>query len=326
MGDYIIEFKYKQSNSAGSKAKIDINSFLEDAGFESINFPIYKNRVVRALTYKTVPKIILSKIKSGRVIFQYPLYNKRLANSILKELTKKTVEKLAIIHDLESLRENSENLNAIMSEINFLNQFDRVISHNSKMTNWLKKNGLKTKVNEIGIFDYDNPVPISDKKMNDGIVFAGNLEKSEFLSKINVQTKIDVMGPNPLSNYPINVEYRGVYSPEKVPIHLQSKYGLVWDGNSIETCDGLFGRYMKYNNPHKVSLYLSSGIPVIIWKDAAIAGFIKKNHVGLIVNSLNDIDEIINAISDDEYNQMRKNTLKIANKMRAGFYIKHAVQ
>lgn len=55
----------------------------------------------------------------------------------------------------------------------------------------------------------------------------------------------------------------GSYMPEELPEKLEAKYGLVWDGLEITSCEGTFGQYLKYNNPHKFSLYMAAGIAVI---------------------------------------------------------------
>lgn len=61
--------------------------------------------------------------------------------------------------------------------------------------------------------------------------------------------------------------WHGSFKPEESPEHLQG----VWDGDSVDTCAGNTGAYLRYNNPHKTSLYLACGMPVIVWKEAAIA-------------------------------------------------------
>ena len=73
-----------------------------------------------------------------------------------------------------------------------------------------------------------------------------------------------------------NVKYCGQYKPEELPEKLEGGFGLVWDGDDLGACTGVFGEYMKYNNPHKTSLYLASGLPVIIWEKAAMAKYIEK--------------------------------------------------
>ena len=34
----------------------------------------------------------------------------------------------------------------------------------------------------------------------------------------------------------------------------------MWDGPSPDTCAGVYGAYLRYNNPHKTSLYLAAGL------------------------------------------------------------------
>ncbi|MCL3858249.1 hypothetical protein [Pediococcus pentosaceus] len=326
MTNYILDFKYRQSNSAGSKAKNDIIFFLKEAGFKSIYVPIYRNRVIRGILSKVMIKTAFRKISNDKVVFQYPLYHERISNYILNDLEKKNVKKIVVIHDLESLRLNLKEESAIAHEVSFLNRFDEVISHNDQMTKWLKDNGLVTEVTNLEIFDYDNPFEGSIKNKEDKISFAGNLVKSTFLEKLDVNTHFEVMGPNPTNNYPKNITYKGMFTPEEVPSELNGKYGLVWDGTSVNTCDGLYGHYMKYNNPHKTSLYLSTGIPVIIWKKAAIAKFIEENKLGLTIDNLSDIDQVLKNISENEYEIMRNNAQNIALKLKNGFYIKKAIK
>ena len=92
----------------------------------------------------------------------------------------------------------------------------------------------------------------------------------------------------------------------------------MWDGDSVETCSGAWGEYLKYNNPHKASLYLASGIPVIIWERAALANYILQNDVGITIRSLEDLDDVLSTISQNRYIQLRKNAIKQSEIIRSG--------
>ena len=59
-----------------------------------------------------------------------------------------------------------------------------------------------------------------------------------------------------------NETYFGSFLPDELPAALEGGFGLVWDGDSAETCSGVFGEYLRYNNSHKASLYLASGFPL----------------------------------------------------------------
>ena len=95
---------------------------------------------------------------------------------------------------------------------------------------------------------------------------------------------------------------------------------MVWDGAVAETCGGNTGEYLRYNNPHKASLYLSSGIPVIIWKESAIADFVLSHKAGIAVSSLFELEDAIRAVSAEEYAEMQSNAAKLSEKLRSGYY------
>ena len=82
---------------------------------------------------------------------------------------------------------------------------------------------------------------------------------------------------------------------------------------------------MQYNDPHKVSLYLSSGLPVIIWKKAALADFIEQNKLGIVIDNLNNLDNVLDRLSKNDYQKMKHNVDKISSGLRQGMYIKNAM-
>ena len=89
---------------------------------------------------------------------------------------------------------------------------------------------------------------------------------------------------------------------------------------------GTGGLYLKYNNPHKTSLYLSSGLPVIIWSDAALAKFVKINNVGITVDSLSDVSEKIKQITQVDYDIMAHNAKRISQKLTNGYFLKRSLE
>ena len=213
------------------------------------------------------------------------------------------------------------------AEVDSFNLADGIIGHNAKMNDFLRQNGVKVPLVDLGIFDYDNPQPIQPYHGYDkSVCYAGNLIDAVFLDNVHPTNRFDLFGPNPAEHYNDGLNYRGQFSPTELPSHMDENFGLVWHGTSVDTCDGTFGRYLKWNNPHKTSLYLSSGLPVIIWDQAALADFVIENGVGITISSLNELNEKLDAITDEEYRQMHQNVEKIANQMRSGYYITHAMQ
>ena len=123
-----------------------------------------------------------------------------------------------------------------------------------------------------------------------------------------------------------NITYHGAFPPDEINNQLYSGFGLVWDGSSIERCDGNTGEYLKYNNPHKLSLYLVSGIPVVIWKEAAEAKFVEEYGLGITVNSLDELGEKFASLSEEEYFEMVKRVAVVSERLKNGYYLTQAIK
>ena len=93
-------------------------------------------------------------------MIQYPLemYPKvaMLALRYIKQLKRKKVKIIILIHDIESLRTQDKNQKEWYqhAEKSFLCLADDVIAHNKKMIGYLKKIGLDTRIHALEIFDY----------------------------------------------------------------------------------------------------------------------------------------------------------------------------
>lgn len=318
-----------RDNNAGPKAKLDIEKYLMEDGFTKWNFVINQKSILQKakVAYLDVPAFFAKNKDVDEIFLQYPTYSKIVTNQLIKRLKKLHSKVFLIVHDVESLRLHYGEKDYIHEELSMFNVADGLIVHNRQMKDWLSQNGVTVPMESLEIFDYDNPAPVVDNDDYIGsICFAGNLNKAGFLRSLSLsKATLNVFGPNPAESYGQNVSYRGQYSPDELPVHLAENFGLVWDGTTPTTCDGLFGNYMKFNNPHKASLYLSSGIPVIIWRQAALADFIEKNKLGLAIDSLNDLDEVLANISTKEYKNLIENTRNIASKLRDGSFIKKAI-
>ena len=185
------------------------------------------------------------------------------------------------------------------------------------------------KLYDLKIFDYLHSNSSNDKQIiyDKSVVIAGNLDfsKVSYLKDLSTVSKVkfELYGVN-FKESEIggeNIHYNGVFPPEELPSILNKGFGLVWDGKSKNGCTGNTGNYLRFNNPHKLSLYLVSELPVIVWKDSAISEFIEKEGVGFSVGSLDELNLRLNEISETEYQKMVGNAKKISDKLRSGEYL-----
>lgn len=317
-------------NNAGPKAKVDEEFFLNHDGFKKLDISLNVKSKWQKLLFVTfkLPKILKELAEYDEILFQYPTYSSFVMKYLIDGIKRNPKVKLFfLIHDVESLRLFKGQSNYWKGESELFNATDGLIAHNRAMNEWLVENGVHVPITNLEIFDYRNNFPVSsDSVYQKSICFAGNLNKAPFLSKLILNdSKLHLFGPTKQEDYKKGVNYCGSFLPDDLPEHLTQNFGLVWDGSSLERCDGTFGEYMKYNDPHKVSLYLSCGMPVIIWENSAMAPFIKSNELGIVVNNLTHLDSKLTKLSQDEYSKMRNNCIKFSSKLRQGYFIKRAV-
>lgn len=324
MNNYVLNWHDSAKNTGGSKAKADVITFLLKRNFKIIDTPSSNlGKIWSSITsYSKLKKL------NGTLLIQYPSGKPLLRKLWLTSARRcSNLKVIFLIHDLESIRfhNNEEHTKDQNEEIRFLNKAHGLISLNHKMTTLLKSRGITIPITDLKVWDYDNSQTFNNNFEYDGSVcYAGNLIKADYLTKLNIDTPLHVFGPNANLKFPKNVIYEGQYSPQELPKKLKQNFGLVWDGISPDTCTGIYGQYMRYNDPHKVSLYLSTGIPVIVWKDAAIADFIKENRVGILIDSLNKLDDVLDSVNSAEFAEMKKNAQRVGLQMRQGFFLNNA--
>lgn len=345
---YSINDLFFMDNHAGYKARRDIFSILEhDYPFvQNYNFyrftpSYYKLRIFRILLRHIKLELnyyffffFIRKLQKEDIIFiQFPFECYfPITRKVFKLLKKKGFKIILLIHDLDSLRR--DNQIDVTVECSLLNIATCIISHNESMTNWLVNNGiLRSKIVNLFLFDYLLPNETNEKKHISGlvekkIIFAGNLAKDKvsFLYDWNPKVKVDLYGINYMQRFEKPFfTYKGVFNADNPKIEKEGiAFGLVWDGNSVDSCDGITGRYLLYNNPHKVSFYLSQGFPVIVWNQSAISHFIVKENIGYVIERLDDIPTILDNVTMDKYRIFEQNVLKIKDNLNQGYFFKRA--
>ena len=324
------------NNHAGNKARVDVDAILRDnygEPYENLEEIVFSN-LGQKIGYVLDPSNLMQiwrirQMRSQKVIMQYPFYFNPILKKVLRESLGKN-EAVLLIHDVNALRSFQEV--DIKAEIDELNLAKAVIVHNDIMGNALQKLGLKVPWISLELFDYLLPdIPQSVFSKGTTVAFAGNLGKSKFLRDVEVGTvglHFNLYGPGFKEDVIKwdNVSYKGSFPPDEVPFRLEGNFGLIWDGTDIKTCDGPTGTYMKYNNPHKLSLYIAAGLPVIVWKQAAIADFVTSHKIGIAVESLTDVAERIRALPDSGYNEMAKAVKTLQKDIVHGVFTKRCLK
>lgn len=232
-----------------------------------------------------------------------------------------------LLHDTDLLRYPE----SARQEINLFNSVEALIVHTESMKKELEKQGVKSKQLILGLFDYYAKRTEVTKTFEDdfkSIVFAGNINKSLFLShlqKIKMNIPFYLYGALCNSAIPACVSYEGSFPPDDIA-KIKGGFGLVWDGDNLEGCATTdVGNYLRYNLSHKLSLYIACGKPVVVWKESSVAAWVCNNNLGYAVASLGEAIERINQCSFAEYQKMLQTVSVVQQKMIHGEFLKQVI-
>ena len=333
------------ARNAGNKARNDVEEIVKREGYQPLLLTVedwYQMGTVKAQQHKAKALAqAFSQLKSGdQLLIQFPmLHHSFFTTRLVRKIQRRGVQVYFIIHDLEALR--YANLDTVplkhkirvhLQESSLLKVADGVIAHNPIMKSVLVEKGLpEHKLVSLEIFDYLIP----NYQEKDGlskdqpIIVAGNLaqEKAGYLYQLPARPAYNLYGVGfDESRALANETYFGSFLPDELPAALEGGFGLVWDGDSAETCSGVFGEYLRYNNSHKASLYLASGFPLVVWKQSALSHFVLEKGCGIAVESLHDLSQAIEQLDDKDYQDLLVTAKRIGQKIREGFYLTKALR
>ena len=341
--DSFLSNEYEKN--AGNKARNDVEAILVSEGYKGLELKVenwYKMNFFKAQQHKyRATKSVFDQLGAGdELVIQFPIiHHTFFISRLIKQAQKRGAKFYLLIHDVETLR------HAAGSEVKFrhkvrnyfqekkaLMSVDGIIVHNDIMKKVLVSQGVPAdKMVSLEIFDYlipnfeEKTAPQKDQP----IIVAGNLNptKSGYLYNLPEQPAYNLYGVGYDESRALkNTSYFGSFMPDNLPTALEGSFGLVWDGDSSETCQGSYGNYLRFNNSHKASLYLASGFPVVVWKESALAHFILEKSCGIAVASLHDLEAALENLTEKEYADLSENARRIGKDLREGYYLRSALK
>lgn len=332
---YTIEEYLLNEYNASSKARKDISHFVLQNGFRSI-FKFDKTKVHRHKMAKLLLALILCAkifmLKKDDVLFVQTSLT--VLRTILRIKAFRGFKLIYLVHDLYCLKYNTAESRRIHAEeiskdVSVLSQCDFVIVHNERMAKGLEGHGCKSRLIPLEIFDYACHLPEKVRTWDiggkAGVVFAGYLGKADFLrelDKISHESFSMIIYGIPEMAVKNSI-YKGCVDADVLPAVIEGHFGLIWeDGYRASPTDN----YMCINNPHKLSMYIVAGLPVIAWTGSAVALFVETNNIGITVDSLDELDGRIKSVSPESYSVMVNNCLAIRRKLVRGGYLCEALK
>lgn len=306
--------------AAGSKAPKDVAIIAQQCGYINrfIICPETSSKLLNVLLrFFLLIRELYKCERNALILLQYPCFSEKIFQYAKIFFPSRRL--VTVIHDINSIRQTG---NISKAEISSLSVFQEIIVHTPEMKNYLSKflfGNIKFHILEC--FPYLTNSQCKKSNSTNEICFAGNIDKSVFLQEY-IQTikkiKLRLYGKMERKLFlNQNVMYSGMFNPDDIST-LSGSWGLVWDGNSIESCSGTWGDYLKIIAPHKFSLYLVAGIPVIVWDQSAMAKLVKKYRIGICISNLNELENKILSVSVDFYHELVNNVLAFRDKIKNG--------
>lgn len=329
-----ISKNYRHTDGAGDKAKTDIEAIMLGIGYKNLGLKQSRTKnSVRAyfITLASILKGLASLHRGYILVVQYPL--KKYYDFVVRQARRRGAEVITVIHDLGSFRRKKL---TVEEEIARLNRSSAIVVHSPAMLDWLKNHGVNVPMTVLGLFDY---LSGSEARKSDiasdikpRLVFAGDLSPANngWIYRLG-STEPDVRlvlyggGLDSTLSTP-NMQTMGYVDSDTLIASVEGDYGIVWYGDSLDEGSGALGEYLQYNAPHKTSLYLRAGLPVIIWSKAALAEIVRKLDIGICVDSLRGIDERLSQVTSEQYARMRENALDVADRLAKGQFVTEALQ
>ena len=328
-----ISRNYRGTGSAGNKAKIDNEDTLMAIGAVNLGLrrTFHRSKVLTFfLDLAGIIKCVFSVRRGDVLLLQYPL--KKYFAFVCNVARLRGARTMALIHDLGSFRRKKL---TVGKEVARLMHADYVIASNGVMRMWLLDQGYAHPVGQLGLFDYrslswnTHETPSQPVRL----VYAGGLamRKNAFLLHM-AETEL----PCELHIYGNRDGLPGMKDNARMVFHpflpadefisgIDAHYGLVWDGDTMDSCTGDFGEYLRYNSPHKASFYVRAGLPLIVWKEAAIAPIVESEGIGLCVRSLSELGECLRSVTPSQYAAMRSNAQRVARRLDNGAFLTEAL-
>lgn len=332
----LVKINSSQKINAQGKAREDVLRTMMDAGYERLDILNPKYSWGEGKRYHHYPLwsdfiskreagTVLQKVKYGDTVFIQDFHLKHM-QWLSCECRKKGAQVIFLIHDIQCIR-----FDIRTKEVDQVNNASLLLVHTEAMAQKLRELGVTTPMKVITLFDYysdDQMLDVSSvEQRKKEVIFAGNLSKSVFLDKMTSDIAGDIkinlygfLGDKDFSNHS-EMSYKGTFQPNHTG-KIEGGWGLVWDGDSTDSCIGELGGYLKYNSSHKISLYLSAGIPLIVWKESSLADFVKDRNCGITVENIAEITKIVSEMSQEDYQLKIQGARQVGEQLRKGEFLK----
>lgn len=250
------------------------------------------------------------------VICQFPTWNGlEFERGLVRHIKAYHGRIVIFIHDLEAMMAE-KSLAMLQDTVGLYNEAELLIVPSFEMKFFLTQHGIRAGMKFIiqELWDYTTVL----KSMGPGnlkreIHFAGNPDRFQFPNTWNYEIPLKVYADQECRGG--NVQKMGWMLPGRLLLELSGGgFGLVWYGDEI------WHQYLSMNNSLKLSTYLAAGVPVIVPRGISNQSLIEENHLGIVVNTLEEAVSAARDMGEQEYREYLSAAARFAPLLREGFF------
>ncbi|MCL2677224.1 MAG: beta-1,6-galactofuranosyltransferase [Streptococcaceae bacterium] len=301
-----------------------------ELGFKTISYNLFQDLAYDQQRRTRIIKSLLDPVQPGdTVVIQYPLWitNANFALEFFDYLKDKRKAKMVgLLHDVNPYMRNEELDVDENFDLKQLRKFDMLLVANDKIGGRLKSDKVDVPMVSMHIWDYHYNGPIRDKAFKKELYFIGGRQIKEL--DYTASTPLTVVGRTPRRDDLDAIEaltMLPVIPSNDLVNWFDGGFGLVESQNILEKSNFNFQEYNKWNNPTKLSLYIASGLPVVVSHHSPHAEWIKEKGIGIVLDNLNEIDDVFATMTEEDYKKMLKAIEPWQRAVTSGLFIKRAL-
>lgn len=322
--------EYNQKYDAIQIVNQNVTQSAKELGFQELNITGYPNISNNITRRQHIREAVLGVIQpEDLVVVQFPMWTHLNFQAEFFDAIKniESVKMVALIHDIPTwmFTEGNDYNRDNDFWLNQLKKFDLIMVANDKMAQKLYEDGVDVAMIPMQIWDYCYRGPKQEKLFRKKLYYVSGRDIMD----------IDYTASTPLYFYNKNVEnavlaygsvtWAGRKPSDEIVAEIDGGFGIVVSDNIKEKSNMNFAFYNQFNNPTKLSLYLAAGIPLIVASKTPHSKLVAEHGIGLVVDDLNDIDQILAKITAAEYQQMLERVKPWQEAVCKGYFVKRAL-
>ena len=320
MGMHITRLNGHGVVSTTQIAQQTLADIAKQLGFREMNYYFFDvNTDTDEELFKRIEGCISGISQGDIVVFQTPTWmGTRYENYFMQFLKAYQCKIIVLIHDVIPFMWREVNGYLMKDYIDVYNYADVIIVPSQNMYDYLVKEGLTVKkyviqhILDQNIGDLYLGTPTFKKQ----VFFTGNSETEGIVRNWNSDWLLKVYA-KPLELDIPNVQFEGWVPPGKLFFEL-AEGGFGYVEKKQEWTPEYFSCYV----PYKLGVYLSAGLPVIVHRDLACVDIIRDNHLGIVVDSLEEAIPILEKMTEAEYREILLAVQRFRPLVANGFYTK----